>query len=234
LTIFEDQGKNRFMPRIARIIASHYPHHITQRGNNRADVFFDDEDKATYLSFLKDYCEKWNVEIWAYCLMTNHLHILAVPAAEGSLSRCIGRTNLLYTQHVNRKYKRSGRLWQNRFFSTIVDAESCLWAVARYIEQNPVKSAIVTRPEDYPWSSCRVNIGGQGDGLVTGKGWLDEKDREAYKIFLMQQDPVMDQKIRVSTSTGRPLGSEGFIGGLEKKLCRKILPGKAGRPRKPK
>jgi putative transposase len=196
--------------------------------------FFDDEDKTTYLSLLKDYCEKWTVEIWAYCLMTNHLHILAVPTDEGSLSRCIGRTNLLYTQHVNRKYTRSGRLWQNRFFSTTVDTESYLWAVARYIEQNPVKSTIVTRPEDYPWSSCRVNISGQGGGLVTGKGWLDEKDRGAYKIFLMQQDPVMDQKIRTNTSTGRPLGSEGFIAGLENKLCRKILTGKAGRPRKPK
>ena len=75
------------MQRIARIIAPHYPHHITQRGNNSADVFFDDDDKTTYLSSLKDYCEKLTIEIWAYCLMTNHLHILAVPAAEGSLSR---------------------------------------------------------------------------------------------------------------------------------------------------
>jgi len=222
------------MPRIARIIAPNYPHHITQRGNNRADVFFDDEDKTTYLSLLKDYCEKLTVNIWAYCLMTNHVHILAVPADEGSLSRCIGRTNLLYTQHVNRKYKRSGRLWQNRFFSTIVDTESYLWAVARYIEKNPVKSALVERPEGYPWSSCRAHISGQGDELVTGKGWFDEKDRGTYKIFLMQQDPVMDEKIRTKTSTGRPLGSAAFIAGLETTLCRKILPGKAGRPKKPK
>ncbi|WP_237671721.1 transposase [Syntrophus gentianae] len=148
------------------------------------------------------------------------------------MSRCIGRTNLLYTQHVNRKYKRSGRLWQNRFFSTIVDTESYLWAVARYIEQNPVKSALVTRPEDYLWSSCRANIRGQEDGLVTGKGWLDEKDREAYRTFLMHTDKLMDQKIRVNTSTGRPLGSEDFLSELENKLCRKILPGKAGRPKK--
>jgi putative transposase len=140
----------------------------------------------------------------------------------------------MYTQHANRKYKRSGRLWQNRFFSTIVDTESYLWAVARYIEQNPVKSAIVTQPEDYLWSSCRANICGEDDRLVTSKGWLDEKDRGAYKIFLMQQDPVIDQKIRMNTSTGRPLGGGDFIAGLENKLCQKILPGKAGRPRKPK
>ena len=220
------------MPRVARIIVPQYPHHITQRGNNRAGVFFDDEDRTTYLSLLKSYCEKWTVEIWAYCLMTNHLHILAVPADEVSLSRYIGRTNLLYTQHVNRKYKRSGRLWQNRFFSTIVEADSYLWAVARYIEQNPVKSKQVIRPEDYRWSSCRTNISGQGDGLVTMKGWLDENDLGAYKIFLMQQDPATDQKIRANTSTGRPMGGEGFIVGLEKRLCRKLLPGKAGRPKK--
>jgi len=222
------------MPRIARIIAPHYPHHITQRGNNRVDVFLDDEDKAKYLSLLKEYCERLDVDVWAYCLMTNHVHILAVPASDASLSHCIGRTNLLYTQHVNRKYERSGRLWQNRFFSTIVDTESYLWAVARYIEQNPVKSALVTRPEDYLWSSCRANIRGQEDGLVSGKRWLDEKDREAYRTFLMQTDTLMDQKIRVNTSTGRPLGSEDFLSELENKLCRKILPGKAGRPKKQK
>ncbi|SEM22795.1 putative transposase [Syntrophus gentianae] len=137
------------MPRIARIIAPHYPHHVTQRSNNRVDVFLDDEDKAKYLSLLKDYNERLAVDVWAYCLMTNHVHILAVPARNVSLSRCIGRTNLLYTQHVNRKYNRSGRLWQNRFFSTIIDTESSyLWAVARYIEQNPVKSALVTRPDE--------------------------------------------------------------------------------------
>ena len=221
------------MPRIARIIAPYYPHHITQRGNNRADVFFDDQDKTTYLSLLKSYCEKTNVELWAYCLMANHVHILAIPVDEGSLSRCIGRTNLLYTQHVNRKYQRSGRLWQNRFFSTIVDTETYLWAVARYIENNPVKSALVTRPEDYPWSSCRANISGHGDGLVTGKGWLDEKDRGAYKLFLMKQDLGMDETIRAKTSTGRPLGSDTFISELEITLRRKVLPGKAGRPRKP-
>lgn len=220
------------MPRVARIIAPQYPHHITQRGNNRADVFLDEEDKATYLSVLKNYCEKLSVEIWAYCLMTNHVHIMAVPTDEGSLSRCIGRTNLLYTQHINRKYKRSGRLWQNRFFSTVVETESYLWAVARYIEQNPVKAKLVNRPEDYRWSSCRGNISGKGDGLVTSEGWLGEKERGAYKIFLMQQDPATDQKIRVSTSTGRPMGSEGFIADLERKLSRKLLPGKAGRPRK--
>jgi len=222
------------MPRIARIIAPHYPHHITQRGNNRAVVFFDDEDKAAYLSLLKDYRERFSVDVWAYCLMTNHVHILALPSDEESLSRCIGRTNLLYTQHVNRKYRRNGRLWQNRFFSTIVDTDQYLWAVARYIEMNPVKSGMVMRPEDYPWSSCRAHISGTADGIVTGEGFLSDTDRDAYNIFLRQKDPEMDQQIRIKTSTGRPLGSEAFLLRLEGMLRRKVVPGKPGRPQKVK
>lgn len=220
------------MPRIARIVAPHYPHHVTQRGNNLADVFFDDEDKAAYLSILKNYREKLDVEIWAYCLMTNHVHLLTVPADEKSLSRCIGRTNLVYTQHVNRKYKRSGRLWQNRFFSTVVDSETYLWAVARYIENNPVKSALVIRPEDYPWSSCRAHVCGQNDGLIVGERLFDENDREMYRRFLTQQDPEAEREIRAKTSTGRPLGNEDFMVELESALSRKILPGRPGRPKK--
>ncbi len=102
------------MPRIARVVAAKYPHHITQRGNNRDDVYFDDEDRRYYLKVLDGYCEKTKVSIWSYCLMSNHVHLLAVPGRAESLALCIGRSNLMYTQYVNRKYNRSGRLWQNR------------------------------------------------------------------------------------------------------------------------
>ena len=220
------------MPRIARAVAVRYPHHITQRGNNRADVFFDDEDRAYYVKTLKNYCQKWGVSLWAYCLMSNHVHLLAVPASDDSLARCIGRTNLMYTQYANRKYKRSGRLWQNRFFSTIVEEETYVWAVARYIELNPVKIQQMQRPEDYPWSSCKANISGKGDELVSGHDWLDDNDRKKYKKFLKQLDLETEKKIRRATSTGRPLGSVGFIKKLERKLARRLYPGKAGRPKK--
>src|ERR1035437_8571507 len=109
------------------------------------------------------------------------------------------------------------------FFSTTVEADSYLWAVARYIEQNPVKSKLVISPEDYRWSSCRANISGQGDGLVAVKGGLDENGLGAYKIFLMQQGPATDQKIRANTSTGRPMGSEGFIVGLGEEALPKVI-----------
>ena len=131
------------MPRIARICAIGYPHHITQRGNNKETVFFEDEDRRFYLKTLNKYSHKWDLEIWVYCLMDNHVHILAVPQKYESLARGIGGTNLVYTQYINRKYKRSGRLWQNRFYSTIIEKESYLWAASRYIERNPVRAKLV-------------------------------------------------------------------------------------------
>jgi putative transposase len=108
------------MLRIARVTLPDYPHHVTQRGNNRATVFFDDEDRNFYLGTLKSYSDSYRVCILSYCLMDNHVHILAVPMETGGLARSIGRSNLLYTQYINRKYGRSGRLWQNRFFPSLL------------------------------------------------------------------------------------------------------------------
>ena len=108
------------MPRIARIVAPGYPHHITQRGNNRAVVFFDDQDRRTYLQLLAKYSKLFALQIWAYCLMDNHVHLLAVPEKENALARGIGLTNQVYTQYLNRKRNQSGRIWQNRFFSCLV------------------------------------------------------------------------------------------------------------------
>jgi len=220
------------MPRIARVTSPGYPHHITQRGNNREDVFFDDEDRSFYKSTLKSYCESCRVDILAYCLMSNHIHLLAVPLEESALACCVGRTNLLYTQYVNRKYRRSGRLWQNRFYSVIVDDDMYLWSVMRYIELNPVKAGIVKDPLAYPWSSCRATVGVIEDELVKSSLWLDTSERAAYGRFVMQQDLAMDEKIRRATSTGRPLGGVDFVEGLEKLLSRKLLVGKVGRPKK--
>ncbi|MBN1664868.1 MAG: transposase [Deltaproteobacteria bacterium] len=220
------------MPRIARVTSPGYPHHITQRGNNREDVFFDDEDRGFYKSTLKSYCKSCRIDILSYCLMNNHIHLLAVPEEANSLSRCVGRTNLLYTQHVNRKYRRSGRLWQNRFFSVIVGDEIYLWSVMRYIELNPVKAGIVKDPLAYPWSSCRATVEGAQDELITSSLRFDAPQRAAYSRFLRQQDLAMDGKIRRATSTGRPLGSVGFVEGLEQLLSRKLSAEKAGRPKK--
>ena len=123
------------MPRISRAVAKGYPHHIIQRGNNRESVFFDDEDRKQYLSLLKKYSEKWSAPVLAYCLMSNHVHLMVRPLSDDSLYKMMQGLTLCYTQYVNRKYQRTGRLWESRYHSCIVDKEQYLWAVARYIEQ---------------------------------------------------------------------------------------------------
>lgn len=154
------------MPRIARAVATDYPHHITQRGNNRAQVFFDDEDRTFYLSTLQKYARQYKVDIWAYCLMTNHVHFVAVPREDFSLARGIGLTNLVYTQYLNRKFGNTGRVWQNRFFSCPVETDTYLWAVIRYVVNNPVKAGMTERAVEYRWSSAMAHISGHLDPIV--------------------------------------------------------------------
>ena len=221
------------MPRIARIIAPGYPHHITQRGNNRAEVFFDDEDRQTYLTILTGYAEKHGLQIWAYCLMPNHVHILAVPDTEASLARGIGLTNQVYTQYLNLKNGHSGRLWQNRFFSCIVEQDKHLWAVARYIECNPVKAGLTKKPEEYLWSSAKAHILGRKDPFLTpDSSWLPSRKRKVYAEFINMPDQKLDDAIRSSTRTGRPFGSEIFIDRLETLVQQPLRPRKPGRPPK--
>ncbi len=193
------------MPRNARAVAIGYPHHITQRGNNREPVFFDDEDRWTYLDALKHYVHKYQVEIWAYCLMTNHIHLLAVPHESYGLARGVGLTNMVYTQHLNRKYRRSGRIWQNRFFSSVVDTDEYLWAVARYVESNPVVAGLVASAEAYEWSSAKCHLLGMDDLLVKKSAWLKPEDLEAYRNFLSEDDQRMTDMIEKATRSGRPI-----------------------------
>ncbi len=220
------------MPRIARVCVINYPHHITQRGNNRETVFFDDEDRKFYLRLLCKYRDEWYFEIWAYCLMNNHIHLLVVPRQEESLAKGIGITNLVYTQYFNRRYNRSGRLWQNRFFSTVIEEDTYLWAVARYIENNPVRVDIVKKAEDYPWSSARAHLLKIKDSTLSGKSWLEENKINAYLNFLRKDDNLVDSQIRKVTSTGRVLGQEEFIKNIGKIIGRGILAKRVGRPQK--
>lgn len=220
------------MPRIARVCAVGYPHHITQRGNNKERAFFDEEDKHFYLETLRRYRDRYKIKILAYCLMGNHVHILAVPEEEKSLAGGIGGTSLLYTQHINRKYNRSGRLWQNRFFSSIIEKGPYLWAVMRYIDLNPVRAKIVKRAEDYRWSSARAHILGIKDNVLSGEYWFNKEEIRSYKEFLRRDAAETDERIRRATSTGRPLGSDEFIKKLERITKRDLFPRKGGRPKK--
>lgn len=218
------------MPRIARIIALDYPHHVTQRGTNRLEIFLDDRDRLFMLECLKTLADKTLTKIWAYCLMDNHFHSLLVPRKEGGLGRCLHGATFRYAQYFNKRYERSGRLWQNRYFSCPIDKETYLWAVIRYIENNPVRTGIVENATDWKWSTAKAHVEGIYDKFLTYPDWLDESERENYSKFLKESSD--DKLIRRATTTGRPLGSEGFVETIEKKLNRILKPKKGGRPRK--
>jgi putative transposase len=220
------------MARIARVVAVNLPHHITQRGNNRADVFFDDDDRNYYIKTLIKYCSQFQVKVWAYCLMSNHIHLLAVPKFDFSLARSIGRTNLIYTQYINKKYNRSGRLWQNRFFSCLIDKEEFLWSVTKYIETNPVRNGLVKQAGEYKWSSAGHHIYGKPDLILSEPDWLEPNQREEYRQFLSADQSVELTAIRKATMSGRPLGNQGFIEGIENKLGRILRRRKPGRRKK--
>jgi putative transposase len=222
------------MPRIARIIAPGYPHHITQRGNNRATVFFDDEDRQTYLHLLFQYSQKFFLQIWAYCLMDNHVHLLVVPEKEESLARGVGLTNQVYTQYINRKRDQSGRIWQNRFYSCIVENDAYLWSVARYIEKNPLKVGMADKAENYRWSSAKAHLAGTANPLLQTPSWLEPQQRESYCKFMQENDEKVYNDIRKATSTGRPFGSETFIEKMEFQLNQSLRPRKPGRPKNKK
>ena len=221
------------MPRIARVVAAGLPHHVTQRGNNREQVFFSDDDRRFYLWTLAQYRRKYAVDVWGYCLMDNHMHALAVPHESDSLARCFAGTNLVYTQHLNRKHGRSGRLWQNRFFSCPVDKDEYLWPVLRYIDRNPVRSKTVNHAWEYQWSSARHHVTGEADPLLNEPEWLlAELRRQKYRSYLRDESEEADLEVQRSTATGRPLGSAAFLSTLESRLDRVIGMKKRGRPRR--
>ena len=202
------------MPRQPRRIAVGYPHHVTQRGNNREPVFLDTSDYRKYLSLLRKYTREYKVEIWSYCLMPNHIHLLVVPRTETGLSRGIGLTNMTYTQYFNKRHGRSGRIWQNRFFSCIISENSYLWNVVRYIENNPVKSQIVDHAWDYVWSSARAHCQDSEDEILNGPGWLQDEMKQTYREHLSGEDVFFEEDLRFATSTGKPFGGHFPLGSV--------------------
>jgi len=218
------------MARIARVVAEHYPHHITQRGNRRQDTFFCDDDYRYYIQLMAEWCDKCGVTIWAYCLMRNHVHLVAVPESEGGLRRAIGEAHRRYTRHINFREQWRGHLWQGRFASFLMD-EKYLLTATRYIELNPVRAGLVSIPEEYPWSSAKAHMKGRNDDLVKVQPLLRMVDD--WRQFL--SGDVSDEEYELlqrHERTGRPLGSTSFIEQLENKLSRILTPQKGGRPKK--
>lgn len=220
------------MPRIGRAVAVGFPHHVIQRGNNRENVFFEKEDQKKYLSLLKKYATKWGSPIISYCLMSNHIHLLTKPGSDESLFKMMQGLTLCYTQYINRTYSRTGRLWESRYHSCIVEHERYLWAVARYIEQNPVRAGMVEKAEDYPYSSANAHVSGSRDAVL-GEELFTDDSRQDYIRLLRSDIPEKEiTQLRYATKTGRPFGNEGFIIEMENKLERRLLQRSRGRPKK--
>ena len=222
------------MPRLARTVCARVPHHITQRGNRREEVFFTDDDRRAYLAWLKDYAEKYDVDIVAYCLMTNHIHLIAVPASEDGLEKVLKPLHMRYAQRVNRARHWKGHVWQGRYFSSALD-EDYLWAAVRYVERNPVRAKIVRKAENYRWSSASAHCGLKADPLLTRKSsWQRQFDSIGdWSAWLAEGDePQRLEILRRNVEKGLPCGSEKFIQKLEKLTGRTLQYRPTGRPKK--
>jgi putative transposase len=213
------------MARIARVVAPGYPHHITQRGNRRQETFFCDDDYRAYIKLMSEWLTRHKVEIWAWCLMPDHVHLIAVPQTQEGLARAIGEAHRRYTRRINFREDCRVHLWQERFASFPMDETHLLTAV-RYVEMNPVTAKMVERPEDYPWSSARAHLEGKDDDLAKVEPLLEMVgDWRSFLTPLSDQDSELLQK---HERTGRPLGDALFIEHLEQTTGRILHPQKPG------
>jgi putative transposase len=218
------------MPRLARVVAPGRPHHVTQRGNRRLDTFFHDDDYRHYLDLMAEWCRHYGVEVWAYCLMTNHVHLICVPETAEALGLAIGEAHRRYTRAVNFREGWRGHLWQGRFASFPLD-ERYLLAAARYVERNPAAAGMVGHPLDYAWSSASAHLSGEPDRLVNPAPLLAMVPDWAAFIETPSRAEEAEA-LMCHERTGRPLGDEAFIKALEGELGRTLVAKKAGR--KPK
>lgn len=197
------------MPRAARIVIPGVPHHITQRGNRRQRVFFADDDKALYLRLFSKWAEKSGLIVWAYCLMDNHVHHVAVPRKESSLAEAVGKTHKAYTKIINEREGWRGFLWQGRFSSYPMD-EPYLYRAMRYDELNPVRAKVVENAVDCYWSSARAHVLGEANPLLA-RTPLGMNGQE-WAIYLREGLIESETRLFRDHSGGTtPLGGEDFF-----------------------
>ena len=216
------------MARLARIVVPGLPHHVTQRGNRRERTFFEDGDYALYLDLLAEASARAQTEIWAYCLMPNHVHIILVPSDEDGLRRTFADLHRRYTGFVNARARVTGHLWQGRYGSVVMDEEHLLNAV-RYVTLNPVRAKLARRARDWPWSSARAHLAGKDNKVVTVAPVLERTGK--FGAFL--DEPVDEAEaygaLRRAETVGRPIGDAGWLKKLEQKTGRALMPAKRGR-----
>ena len=202
------------------------PHHVTQRGNRRQKTFFSNEDYATYKRLMATWCRARGVEVWAYCLMPNHVHLVVVPESESALRAAIGEAHRRYSRAVNLREGWRGHLWQGRFASYPMDSGH-LFHCARYVEWNSVRAGLVSEPAHWPHSSARAHLRKQDDGLVKVAPLLARI--EDWRAFLAARpSATLEGDLRAHEATGRPLGDPLFVERLEQQLGRRFRPRKPG------
>jgi putative transposase len=213
------------------------PYHVVQRGNNREVCFIEPENYLYYLELWQELSKRYGVAVHAYCLMTNHIHFLATPENETSLSNTLKVVGSRYAQYINKKYERTGTLWEGRHRSSLIQSDRYLLTCMRYIELNPVRADMVNRPEEYMWSSYGVNAWGDESWIKYHPEYLriaqdKEKRLEAYRELFRYQ--VSDQdlhQIRQATHYCQPVGDDRFRQQIESKYGVKLGQMKRGRPK---
>jgi putative transposase len=225
------------VPRQARLSAANIPVHVVKRGHNRETCFFADRDRRYFLAELRRRADRHRVAVHAYVLMTNHVHLLMTPASADGIAGVTKAVFENYTRYVNQVYGRSGTLWDGRYYSCLVEAESYLLTCHRYIESNPVRAGLVQHPGSYRWSSYRANAEGAPDHtisphpVVAALGRNSGERREAYSRLFDRELDVQDlQLIRGCTRSDYALGGKRFQDDLASVFSRRTFPGTAGRP----
>jgi putative transposase len=217
------------MPRIPRAVVVDHPLHVVQRGINRSDCFFAESDYLTYLDYLRKFAETFGCSVHAYCLMTNHVHLLITPHSHSACGLMMKNLSQQYVQRVNYRLKRSGTLWEGRFHSSLVLSENYILACYRYIECNPVRARMAANAAQYRWSSYHANGQGRGDSAILPHAafmalGLDADQRtRAYAALCAQAlpDEVVDE-IRRANRVG------AAVGAVRRKRGRPLLDEKNG------
>ena len=214
------------MARLARLVLPGVPYHVTQRGNRRQQTFFEEGDYALYRDLLSEAARRAGTRVWSYCLMPNHVHLIVVPADEDGLRRTFADAHRRYTAFINARHRWTGHLWQGRYGAVAMD-EGHLGAAARYVALNPVRARLVDRAGDWPWSSARAHLAGVDDGLVEVAPLLARLGE--FGTFLGgEEDQQATRALRISETTGRPVGTPEWVSAIELESGRSIAPRKRG------
>jgi putative transposase len=215
------------MARLPRVVIPGIPHHVTQRGNGRQRTFFEDGDYALYLDLLAQAAERAHAEVWSYCLMPNHAHIVLTPSDEDGLRRAFGELHRRYTGYINARRRTTGHLWQGRFSSVAMDEAHFVTAL-RYVALNPVRARLVAKPEDWAWSSTRALLAGADNHVVTVAPALERVGDFAAFLGEEFDEALSYAALRKAESVGRPVGSAQWLAEMEKRSGLALAPQKRG------